>query len=224
MLASDTVRHRRICPARGRVLSLLAFSSLAVSVSTWGLDIAWQGPAIRAVHVDALDGGVASEATMILSRHGSRNEALQPEIGATVTLHNRAEGRTWLVHPASRRYAVIEADPEAIDLAPFAAADNREKASAVFNVKPCIGYDRLKQLDDESVAGRAAEKWVCGRMRTQDIVYQWYDPRLKIVVRQEYPDGGYEQLRDITKAKVTPKEFALPKGYRKVSLAELMHP
>ena len=190
----------------------------------WALDLDWKGPDLSAVHIDALEPDDTIESRILLSRHGTKSEAQQPGLGRTISLVNRAEGRRWMLRPDKKRYAEILSAPATPDMSPYAEAEVSEKQSAVFNSKPCQGYDRMKQLEKETLQGRSVQKWVCGKMRTQELVYQWLDPRFGIVVRQEYEDGSHEELRDIKRTKVTAKDFVLPSGYRKVKMDELMRP
>jgi len=73
-------------------------------------------------------------------------------------------------------------------------------------------------LGDETISKRKAEKWRMQVMnadgqRTQFL--QWYDRELKLVIREEHPDGYIRELRDIKVGKHKKSLFAVPKDYER---------
>ncbi|EXJ15328.1 hypothetical protein [Imhoffiella purpurea] len=77
----------------------------------------------------------------------------------------------------------------------------------------------LRMLGEETVDGRAVEKWeMTSAMPNQQPVktFQWYDPELKLSVREEFP-GGY--VRELDHIQVGPQPdalFAIPDGYSRM--------
>ncbi|MBK1719929.1 hypothetical protein [Thiocystis violacea] len=77
----------------------------------------------------------------------------------------------------------------------------------------------LKMLGAESIGGRAAEKW---RMTTtapnqQPVeTFQWYDPQLKLSVREEFPGGFVRELGNIQIGPQPDDLFRVPEGYSKM--------
>lgn len=68
----------------------------------------------------------------------------------------------------------------------------------------------------ETIEGRAVEKWEVlveapGRQATR--TFQWYDPELKLAVRQEFPGGGVSELKNIRIGKQPDDLFVVPAGY-----------
>jgi hypothetical protein len=47
--------------------------------------------------------------------------------------------------------------------------------------------------------------------------FQWYDPQLKIAIREELPGGAYRELRNIQIGKQSASLFQIPADYRKIS-------
>ena len=43
---------------------------------------------------------------------------------------------------------------------------------------------------------------------------QWYDPQLKIAIREELPGGYFRELRDIRVGAQSPQLFTIPAGYQ----------
>lgn len=77
-------------------------------------------------------------------------------------------------------------------------------------------------LGKEKINNRNTEKWKLSAIRPngQNIKsQQWYDPRLKMVIRESLPGGYVRELKNIKIAKQKKSLFAVPKGYTK----EAMH-
>ena len=73
-------------------------------------------------------------------------------------------------------------------------------------------------LGKDTVSKRDTEKWRMQIMsakgqRTQFL--QWYDAGLKLVIREEHPDGYIRELRDIKVGKHKKSLFTVPKGYER---------
>lgn len=77
----------------------------------------------------------------------------------------------------------------------------------------------LHMIGQESVNGRQAEKWEMTAMQPdgkQIISYHWYDPEIKMNIREQQP-GGY--LRELVNIKVGDQPetlFAAPRGYTEI--------
>lgn len=77
----------------------------------------------------------------------------------------------------------------------------------------------LRMLGAESIAGRPVEKWemtmtVPNEQPVQ--TFQWYDPELKLAVREEFPGGFVRELTNIQIAPQPDALFAVPAGYSKM--------
>jgi len=73
-------------------------------------------------------------------------------------------------------------------------------------------------LGDDKVSKRKAEKWrmqvmAADGQRVQFL--QWYDRELKLVIREEHPDGYVRELRDIKVGQLKPALFSVPKDYQR---------
>lgn len=77
--------------------------------------------------------------------------------------------------------------------------------------------------EKEQINGRNTEKWVLRSIRPngQNIEsQQWYDPKLKMVIREELPGGYVRELRNIKVAKQNKKLFKIPSDYKKEGMAK----
>lgn len=78
----------------------------------------------------------------------------------------------------------------------------------------------LKLLGIETVDGRKVEKWqmtttVAGQQPTATL--QWYDPELKLAIRDEAPGGFTSELKNIKVGPQPDSLFQVPDGYAKMS-------
>jgi hypothetical protein len=81
---------------------------------------------------------------------------------------------------------------------------------------PDGGKMTLNLQGKETIEGRSVEKWEAvveapGRQVTR--TFQWYDPDLKLAVRQEFPGGGVSELKNIRIGKQPDDLFVVPAGY-----------
>jgi len=78
----------------------------------------------------------------------------------------------------------------------------------------------MKQVGKEVMNGRQTEKWLMTMTKPGSETIestQWYDPELKIAIRDELSDGAYRELRNIKIQKQGPELFKVPGGYKKVA-------
>jgi hypothetical protein len=71
----------------------------------------------------------------------------------------------------------------------------------------------------EKINGRQTEKWTMQITRAdgqQMTSYQWYDPELKIAIREEMQGGFVRELKNIKLGKQDAKLFEVPGGYKRV--------
>ena len=81
----------------------------------------------------------------------------------------------------------------------------------------------MRFMGDETVNGRATEKWEMKITRPggqSSVGYQWFDPELKTNIRQEQPGGFVSELRDIKIGKQPAGLFVVPSGYTLMSVPE----
>ena len=77
----------------------------------------------------------------------------------------------------------------------------------------------LKMVLKEKINGRATEKWQRTLSRPDGstmVSFQWYDPQLKMAIREVLPGGYMRELKNIKVAKQADKLFKIPKDYTKI--------
>lgn len=79
----------------------------------------------------------------------------------------------------------------------------------------------------EKINGRNTEKWKLQGTRPDGQFIesqQWYDPKLKMVIRETLPGGYVRELRNIKVAKQNKSLFKIPSDYKKEGKPEMMSP
>ena len=78
-------------------------------------------------------------------------------------------------------------------------------------------------LGPDSVGGRQTEKWeltVTGPDGKSTSSYQWYDPAIKMNIREEAANGYFRELRNIKPGKQPDSLFKIPAGYKEVTMPQ----
>lgn len=76
----------------------------------------------------------------------------------------------------------------------------------------------MSLLGEETINSREAEKWRMQIMRAdgqRSQFLQWYDPELKLIIREEHPDGYVRELRDIKTGAQKNSLFTIPNDYER---------
>ena len=76
----------------------------------------------------------------------------------------------------------------------------------------------LTLLGNETLDGRATEKWqmtTAVPSQPPAVSFQWYDPQLKLAVREEFPGGYVSELKAIRVGPQPDELFTVPAGYTK---------
>ena len=96
---------------------------------------------------------------------------------------------------------------------------DKERKLALREFFPDGTVAELSMLGKEIMNGRNTERWQRLLSRPDGSTmasYQWYDPELKIAIREELPGGFVRELRNIKIAKQKPSLFNVPGDYKKV--------
>jgi len=78
----------------------------------------------------------------------------------------------------------------------------------------------LRTIKNETVNGRNTEKWeltISSSDGNKMKSYQWYDPILKIEIKEEMQGGYIRELRDIKLENQPEKLFEVPSSYKKLT-------
>lgn len=85
----------------------------------------------------------------------------------------------------------------------------------------------MTSLGKEQINGRETEKWKFHAVRPDGKnieSLQWYDKKLKMVIREVIPGGYVRELRNIKVEKQDKKLFVIPEEYKKESMPAMAPP
>lgn len=80
-----------------------------------------------------------------------------------------------------------------------------------------------EMLGKETIDGREAEKWkiVMTQPGGQSVTtFEWYDPQLKLALKQEFPGGMVSEIRNIRVGEQPDHLFNIPAGYERISMPQ----
>ncbi len=81
------------------------------------------------------------------------------------------------------------------------------------------GSSEYRMIGKDVVNGRQTEKWELVQHQDRDQktsrTLQWYDPKLKLHIREELPGGYVRELKNIQEGSQPVSLFELPQGYQK---------
>jgi curved DNA-binding protein CbpA len=81
----------------------------------------------------------------------------------------------------------------------------------------------MRMVGPDSVGGRKTEKWeliVTGPDGKSSSSYQWYDPVIKMNIREEGANGYFRELRNIRLGKQPDSLFKVPAGYKEITMPQ----
>ena len=97
-----------------------------------------------------------------------------------------------------------------------------------YEARACTGYEGGEQQGNETVNGRATEKWRCtgqtmvpqGEQPSDATV--WYDPELEMEIKSVSDTGDVFEIRDIAVGGQDASMFEIPAGYKKFDMNAMM--
>jgi hypothetical protein len=100
---------------------------------------------------------------------------------------------------------------------------DQERGMPLRSVMPNGPTMELKMLGQETIDGRKVEKWEMtmtapNQQPTQ--TFQWYDPELKLAVREEFPGGYVSELKNVRVGPQPDDLFTVPAGYNRMTMPQ----
>lgn len=98
---------------------------------------------------------------------------------------------------------------------------DQERGIPTKSIMPNGQAMELKLVGEESIDGRTVEKWemttsIPNQQPTR--TFQWYDPELKLAVREEFPGGYVSELKNIRMGPQPDDLFGIPAGYSRMTI------
>lgn len=85
----------------------------------------------------------------------------------------------------------------------------------------------LAIVGNETIEGRPVEKWqmtTTAPNQQPTRTFQWYDPQLKLSVREEFPGGYVRELKSIRVGEQPDHLFNVPAGYTRTEMPQASQP
>jgi hypothetical protein len=96
---------------------------------------------------------------------------------------------------------------------------DKERNIPLRQVMPDGSRLEMERAGTEKVNGRTTEKWKMTASRpgsADQLAWQWYDPEIKMNIREEQPDGALREIRNIRIAPQSAGLFTVPDGFREL--------
>lgn len=100
---------------------------------------------------------------------------------------------------------------------------DQERGMPLKSVMPNGPTMELKILGPETIDGRKVEKWEMTMTAPNEQptrTFQWYDPELKLAVREEFPGGYVSELKNIRVGFQPDDLFGVPAGYSRMTMPQ----
>jgi len=182
----------------------------------------WNGVAFSAVRTisSLVDSPKIIEKSKIYySQIGTRIE-ISEGTTKTISIVNYKKQKCWFILPDKKIYYEIGLNKKTRQCGESEIAGFRPetKNPGIFFPRPCYGYKNMKALGKNHVMGRRTSKWHCTGGISGSSVKQWYDPILKMVIR-EVSDNKITEASKIKLARKPDTHQLLPPyEYTKISL------
>ena len=175
----------------------------------------YNGPDFSATKVN-IDGTDKQVSQIYMNKKGFREELLTNTPVKSIYISNYRLEKTWMVVPSKKIYSDMATMP--------GHQQSTFTRSTMFDTAPCKGFDKTKKLAIKNIQNQQIEEWGCINTTSQDAILQWFNPKTKMVIREQDKSGG---LGDITVSNIKFKQqpntlFELPKGYKEVSMKKMM--
>lgn len=95
-----------------------------------------------------------------------------------------------------------------------------ERGIPLRRVMPDGSKIELRLLGSDTIGGRPVEKWetvATPKDETPQSSFQWYDPKLGLAIKEEFPGGYIRELRNISEGEQPDELFSIPAGYKQMS-------
>jgi len=184
-------------------------------VAAFAEDNRYNGPGFSATKV-SVDGSDKQISQIYMNKKGFREELLTNTPVKSIYISNYRLKKTWMVIPFKKIYSDMATMP--------GHQQSTFTRSTMFDTTPCKGFNKTKKLAIKNIQNQQIEEWGCINTQSQDAILQWFNPKTKMVIREQDKSGD---LGDITISNIKFKQqpnalFELPGGYKEISMQKMM--
>jgi len=150
-----------------------------------------------------------------ISKLGLRLEGisdLDSGVPKLITVHSFENDRSMMIDPMQKAYAIMGDQGE---------VSFEEELGSVMSPRPCDGFKKSNKMGVITFEKRKVEKWNCTHPTEKIAIMQLYDPKFNVVIKEER-DGHIIELRKMKASQPAKSLYDAPKGYRKMSMMEMM--
>lgn len=91
------------------------------------------------------------------------------------------------------------------------------------SITPCQGFDMKRNVGTEEVSGHMTEQWQCMNTKTGMAAIQWFEPKMRHVIKHQSSEHEYELYSNIVMKPVSDTMLAPLSGYTKTTKKEVMN-
>jgi hypothetical protein len=192
------------------VISFLTFSSTSFGAN--GLPISFSA---EFTETSAGISGPTSTGMIYAGPDGMRTEG-KFETEPYLMIINFKERMMWNIMPAEQLYFAVPFEPDSRN-------GEDEQSPFGFGV-PCPDENAVAtRIGSETLHGRLTEKWSC-EIPGGFVDVVWFDPRLRVSIREESDDGTIFELRNIREEPLPAELFQPPAGFMKLEIPMMLFP
>jgi len=200
------------------VAGFMALMSGTASAAETG----WQGPPVVGTFQTYSRAQPAEKKTgkLYVNRDGFRSELPMPG-GRMITILNSKAGKCWYAYDNKKILMESSVNRKTGDCPSFMGEAMDESANkSPTGAVQCEGYAKKSSLGNDTVAGRAVEKWSCSDGQGLPNSTQWHDRKLKFLLKEETSDGEVMEYSELKETPFSASLLEMPMGMKRVSAEE----
>lgn len=139
---------------------------------------------------------VNEKSRVYYSKVGTRVE-VDTGTAQAISIVNFQKQKCWFVEPDKGTYYEVEFESDlnrcaTLDVPGFQPETRRP---GVLHPRLCFGFKQMRALGKDFVGERRASKWACSNGDDSEITWQWFDPNVRLIVREARNNRVVEATR-----------------------------
>jgi len=182
----------------------------------------WEGPPVvgTSVSYSKAQPDEKMTAKFYANKEGFRSEMDMPGNKLIIIQNNKA-GKCWHVIESAKIYQEVAINKKTGECASIMGEEMEASSdTSPADDIPCDGYTKKEPAGDDTVIGRAANKWNCSGGAEGASATQWHDKKLKMLLKEETSMGDVQNVTELTEKSFAKDLLEPPKGMKRVSADE----